>query len=111
MLMYLASNAHPEIQFSVHQCARFCHAPHHTLSPTVKRVTHYLKGVLDQEGGLHFESIKSLILYSYVDADYAGLWTYEDNQDLVCVKSRTGYIFTLGDFPIHWCSKLQIEVV
>ena len=30
MLMYLAGNAYPEIQFAVHQCARFCHAPCHS---------------------------------------------------------------------------------
>ena len=27
MLMYLASNSHPEISFAVHQCARFIHGP------------------------------------------------------------------------------------
>jgi hypothetical protein len=27
MLMYLSSNAHPKIQFSVHQCAWFTHCP------------------------------------------------------------------------------------
>jgi hypothetical protein len=27
MLMYLAGNAHPEIAFAVHQCARFTHCP------------------------------------------------------------------------------------
>ena len=46
----------------------------------------------------------------YVDADFAGLWTYEDEQDPVCVKSRTGYVITLGDCPIHFSSKLQTEI-
>jgi len=27
MLMYLASNSHPDIQYAVHQCARFTHNP------------------------------------------------------------------------------------
>jgi hypothetical protein len=27
MLMYLSSNTHPEIQFTIHQCARFTHCP------------------------------------------------------------------------------------
>lgn len=27
MLMYLGGNTYPEIQFAVHQCARFTHAP------------------------------------------------------------------------------------
>ena len=46
----------------------------------------------------------------YVDADYAGLWTYEDDQDPVCVRSRTGFVITLGDCPIHFASKLQTEI-
>ena len=51
-----------------------------------------------------------MLLDCYVDADFAGLWSYEDDQDPVCVKSRTGYVMTLGDCPIHWTSKLQQEI-
>ena len=29
MLLYLSSNSRPDIQFAVHQCARFCHNPRH----------------------------------------------------------------------------------
>jgi len=46
----------------------------------------------------------------YVDADYAGLWRHEDDQDPVCVKSRTGYVITLGNTPVTWSSKLQTEI-
>ena len=28
----------------------------------------------------------------------------------MCVKSRTGYIMTLGGCPFHWVSKLQTEI-
>ena len=35
---------------------------------------------------------------------------YEDDQDPVCVKSRTGYVLTLGDCPFLWVSKLQTEI-
>ena len=45
-----------------------------------------------------------------MDADFAGLWNHEDDQDPVCVKSRTGYVLTLGGFPLHWVSKLQSEI-
>ena len=48
-----------------------------------------------------------MALDCYVDADFAGLWSYEDDQDPVCVKSRTGYVMTLAGCPIHWVSKLQ----
>ena len=47
MLMYLAGNAYPEIQYAIHQCARFTHAPRHSHAVAVKRIAHYLKGVLD----------------------------------------------------------------
>ena len=46
----------------------------------------------------------------YADADFVGLWNYEDDQDPVCVKSRTGYIITLGGCPMVWASKLQTEI-
>ena len=38
MLMYLAGNAYPEIQYSVHQCACFTHAPRHSHAEAVKRI-------------------------------------------------------------------------
>jgi hypothetical protein len=46
----------------------------------------------------------------WVDADFAGLWNSEDANDSTCVKSRTGYVCTLGDVPIVWASKLQTEI-
>ena len=42
-----------------------------------------------------------------MDADFDGLWRHEDDQDPVCVKSRTGYVITLGGCPVVWTSKLQ----
>jgi len=43
----------------------------------------------------------------YVDADFAGLWNSEDEQDPHCVKSRTGYVINIGGSPIVWSSKLK----
>ena len=43
----------------------------------------------------------------YVDADFLGLWKHEDKQDPMFVKSRTGYVMTLGGFTFRWVSKLQ----
>jgi hypothetical protein len=110
MLMYLAGNAHPEIAFAVHQCARFTHSPKQTHSEAVKRIARYLKGILNEEQGLQFKPSKSLSLDCYVDADFAGLWGYEDDQDPLCVQSRTGYVMCIGDCPVHWTSKLQTEI-
>jgi hypothetical protein len=108
MLMYLASNAHPEIQFAVHQCARFTHCPRASHEEGVKHICRYLQGV--QDNGLTFQPTADLTLNCYVDADFAGLWNHENDQDPVCVKSRTGYVMTLGGCPIQWSSKLQTEI-
>ena len=108
MLMYLLSNAHPEIQFLVHQCARFTHCPRASHEEAVKHICQYLQGV--QDNGLTFKPNSDLQLNCYVDADFAGLWNYESDQDPVCVRSRTGYVMTLGGCPIQWSSKLQTEI-
>jgi hypothetical protein len=108
MLMYLSSNAYPEIQFSVHQCARFTHCPRASHEEAIKHICRYLQGV--QDNGLTFQPSNDLQLDCYVDADFAGLWNYESDQDPVCVKSRTGYVMTLGGCPILWNSKLQTEI-
>jgi hypothetical protein len=106
----LASNAHPEIQFAVHQCARFTHCPRSSHADAIKRICRYLQGVLSDDQGLTFTPDCNNQLDCYVDADFAGLWKHEDDQDPVCVKSRTGYVMTLAGCPIHWVSKLQTEI-
>ena len=85
--MYLLGDAHPEIQFPVHQCARFSHAPRHSHVITVERFAHYFKGVLVKKQGLRFKPSDILLLNLYVDVDFSGLWAYEDDQEPVCVKS------------------------
>lgn len=108
MLMFLGSNAYPEIQFAVHQCARFTHCPRASHEEAIKHICRYLKHAKGH--GLTFSPTHSLNVDCYVDADFAGLHTYEDDQDPVCVKSRTGYVITLGNCPILWASKLQTEI-
>ena len=106
--MYLTSNTHPEIQFAVHQCARFTHCPRASHEEAVKHICCYLQGAKGE--GLTFKPDVSLQLDCYVDADFAGLWNYENDQDPVCVKSRSGFVMTLGGCPIQWSSKLQTEI-
>jgi histone deacetylase 1/2 len=108
MLMYLSSNSRPDIQFAVHQCARFTHCPRKSHEKAVIRICRYLKGTRDR--GLCLQPDKEMRLDCYVDADFAGLWNVENEQDPVCVKSRTGYCLTLGNCPLLWVSKLQTEV-
>ena len=108
MLLYLASNTRPDLTFAVHQAARFSHCPKHSHAQAVKRIGRYLVGTKDK--GLIFCPDLEQGLDCYVDADFAGMYGYEDEQDPVSVKSRTGFVLTLFNCPIVWSSKLQTEI-
>ena len=108
MLMYLSSNTRPDIQYAVHQCARFTRFPKRTHEDAICRICRYLQGTKDK--GLRFKPDDAMRLDCYVDADFAGLYGVEDAQDPISVKSRTGYCLTLGNCPLIWVSKLQTEV-
>ncbi len=48
-------------------------------------------------------------LDAFVDADFSGLYGIEDSQDPVSSRSRTGFVFLLGNCPVLWKSSLQSE--
>ena len=108
MLLYLSSNTRPDIQFAVHQVARFSHSPRKSHGQAVKRIIRYLIHTRDK--GILFTPDLTEGLNCYVDADFAGLYGYEDDQDPVSVKSRTGFTLTLFGCPIIWQSKLQTDI-
>ena len=105
MMLYLASNTRPDISFAVHQCARFTHNTKVSHETSVKRIFRYLQGTKDN--GLVFNPSMKLVVYCYADAVFVGLWGYEDPQDPICDRSRTGFVVTFANFPILWVSKLQ----
>ena len=53
---------------------------------------------------------RELKINCFVDADFAGLWSYKDLNYLVCVRSRTGYVILFCGIPIIWKIKLQTEM-
>ena len=108
MLLYLSSNTRIDIQFAVHQCARFTHVPKASHAEAIKRICRYLKGTLDK--GVIMKPGTDPKLDCYADADFAGLWNVESDQDPVCVKSRTGYVIMFASCPVTWVSKLQSEI-
>ena len=108
MMMYLASNSRPDIAFAVHQCAHFTHAPREKHEKALKRIAHYLQATKDR--GMCIRPNSKLKLDCFADADFAGLWNSEDSLDPTCVKSRTGFIITLGGSPVLWQSKLQTKI-
>jgi Reverse transcriptase (RNA-dependent DNA polymerase) len=108
MLMFLANNSRPDIAFATHQCARFTHGPRNSHALAVKKIVRYLKGT--NSSGLILLPTKDLSIDCYVDADFAGLYGYEDPQVPISVKSRTGYVMFLVYCPLMWVSKMQTEI-
>ena len=74
----------------------------------IKRILRYLQGAKDK--GLILNPSETLQVDCYVDADFAGLWNVEQDQDPLCVKSRTGYIIMFMGCPLTWISKLQTQI-
>ena len=108
MLLYLASNSHPDIAFAVHQCARFSHCPRASHEVAVKKICRCLKGTINQ--GIWYQPTSEFALDCYVDSDFSGLFGTESSDDLVCAKSCTGYVITLSGCPLLWVSKLQSTI-
>ena len=108
MLLYLTGHSHPDIAFAVHQCAQYTFEPKDTHVTALKCIGQYLKGTHDK--GLTLNPTEDLTIDCYPDADFAGLWGYENSQDPHCIRSRTGYVITLCGCPILWTSKLQTEI-
>ena len=85
MILYLASNTRLDISFAVHQCARFTHNTQASHDTAVKRICRYLQGTKDN--GIVFNPSKKLGVDCYADADFAGMWGYENPQDPICARS------------------------
>ena len=56
--------------------------------------------------GLILNPSNEFLIECYPDADFAGLWGYEDPNDPHCVRSRAGWVVTLAGCPILWRSSL-----
>ena len=108
MLLYLTLNTRPDIAFAVSQVARFTSAPKRTHATAVKMIARYLKGTVGK--GMIIRPSGTLDLEAYVDADFAGLYQREPDHMPDAVRSRTGYLLTLGGCPLLWKSQLQTEI-
>ena len=107
-LNYLAATTRPEIQFAVHQCARFCENPKMSHEKAVKRIIRYLKRTKDK--GLMMTIDKSKGIECFVDADFAGGFNKEKSTNPRDCLSRTGFIVKYANCPITWSSKLQTTI-
>ena len=108
MLMYLSANTRPDIAYAVHQAARFSHAPRHSHAIAVRRILRYLQKTKTM--GLLLKPTNTQRVDCYVDADFAGLFAVENNQDPISVKSRTGYVVLYKGSPLLWVSKMQTQI-
>jgi hypothetical protein len=108
MLMYLSANSRPDITYAVHSVARFSHSPRASHAMAVKKILRYLKKTKDK--GLTLEPKAEHTVDCYVDADFGGLFSVEDSESPVSVKSRTGYVIMYRGSPLLWASKLQTQI-
>ena len=46
----------------------------------------------------------------FVDADFAGLWGFEDPTTPSSCRSRTGFVICLGGCPVLWKLTMQTEI-
>ena len=88
MAMCLCNNCRPDSSFAVHQYARHSFDPKRQHTEYLKRIGQYL--ISTRNKGLILRPREDNIFQvdCYVDADFAGMWNSEEDQDPHCVKSR-----------------------
>ena len=108
MMQYLQAHSRPDITIAVSQCARYVHSPKRSHEEALERIGQYL---LKTEGeGLIYCPSDSFEIDCYVDADFAGLWGYENPIDPSVARSRTGFVICISNCPVIWTSKLQTTI-
>ena len=108
MLLYLSGHSQPDIAYAVNCAACYMLCPKRSHEEGLKHCVCYLKN--NRDCGLILNpSGDKLKNDSYPNADFAGLYGYEESTDPSSVKSRTGYVITVAECPVLWQSKLQTE--
>ena len=108
MLLYLSKHSRPDLDYCVSQADRFTFAPKHSHEEALKKIGRYLLATRDK--GLILNPSEKLNVDAFPDADFTGLYGYEDSLDPVCVRSRTGYVINVANCPVLWKSQLQTEI-
>ena len=99
-LLYASISTRPDIATAVGILAQYVSNPKKQHWMGVKRVFRYLQGT--KEYGLVLDGSQGVVLNGFVDSDWAS--------DIDTRKSRTGYIFRLGNGTITWNTKKQTTV-
>jgi hypothetical protein len=87
MLLYLATNTHPDISFAVSQVACFNRSQKQNHAQAIKMIVWYLH--CTSEMGTIVKPTGTIALDCYVDADFAGLFHRDPDREPSSVKLRT----------------------
>ena len=109
MILYLNRSTHPDILYTVHQCARLSYYPNAYPEIEVKHIARYLKGTRDKSLIVK-PNVNNLELGLFDDSDFTGLFGAEDKMDSISAKIKTYLILNFGEVHIFLRSKLQSEV-
>ena len=108
MLLYLATNTRPDIQFAVSQVARFNNNPKIPHASAVKTIVRYLQGTSTMGTVINFTN--KLDIVCYADADHAGMFGREPECNPIGAKSRGGYVIVFGGIPLVWKSWIMSAI-
>ena len=72
-----------------------------------KLIGRYLLGTSNK--GLIITLTRDLNIDAYPDADFSGLYNYEEHNDPICVRSRTGFVTIVSGCPVLRKSQIQPE--
>ncbi len=107
MLLYPSGLTRPDLAYSVSQVTRFMFNPKHLHKIAIKRIGRYLIGTKNK--GMIIKPMATIRIDAYPNADFTSLYGYKDNNDPVCVHSRTGHYISVAGCPIYRSSKLQTK--
>ena len=108
MLLYLSTNTHPDIFFTVSQVCCFNHSPKQLHATALKMIVQYLKGTKDK--GMIVKPNGTLNLECWCDADFAGLYKCDPDTNPSSVKSCGTFIITLSGVPLFWKTQLHSKI-
>ena len=107
-LLYLSGHTRPEIAYAVNCCARYMFCPKRSHELALKQIGRYLRKTRNK--GLILEPTANVLeINAYPDADFAGMYGVERADDPACVKSRTGFVIAVANYPVLWKSSLQTK--
>ena len=98
----------PNRQYSVSQVARFTLYPRRSHKAALKLSGRHLLETKNK--GFVVNPTRDLKIDTCPDADFVGLYNYEDFYDSVCIRSRTGYVINVAGCHVLWKSQLQTEI-